>query len=80
MDTIDVAAVLDTINSLSAECSCELSQISAQHLAEDNYRLSFRATYGRGNTKARRTTFFQKLAANAATTSVQIVDEQAAVK
>lgn len=80
VDTTDVAAVLDTINTLSAECSCELSHIAAQHLADDNYRLSFRATYGRGNTKVRRTTFFQKLAANSATISVQIVEEQAAVK
>ena len=80
VDTVDVAVVLDIINELSAECSCELSHISAQHLAQDSYRLSFRATYGRGNTKDRRTTFFQKLAANPVTNSVHIVDEHTAVK
>ena len=80
LDTTDVAIVLDAINQLSAECSCEVSHISAQHLAEDSYRLTFRATFGRGNTKSRRTTFFQKLAANSATTAVQIVEENAAVK
>lgn len=80
LDTTDVAIVLDAVNQLSAECSCEVSHISAQHLAEDSYRLTFRATFGRGNTKSRRTTFFQKLAANSATTAVQIVEENAAVK
>ena len=80
VDTVDVAMVLDLINELSAECSCELSHISAQHLAQDSYRLSFRATYGRGNTKDRRTTFFQKLAASPVTNSVHIVDEHTAVK
>ena len=80
VDTTDVAEVLDTINALSAECSCELSHIAAQHLSDDCYRLNFRATYGRGDTKNRRTIFFQKLAANPTVSSVQIVDEQAAVK
>lgn len=80
VDTVDVAVVLDIINELSAECSCELSHISAQHLAQDSYRLSFRATYGRGNTKDRRTTFFHKLAANSVVNSVHIVEEHTAVK
>ena len=80
VDTVDVAAVLDAINTLSAEHSCELSHIAAQHLTDDSYRLSFRATYGRGNTKSRRTSFFQKLAANPAVSAVRITDEQVAVK
>ena len=72
--------MLDTINTLSAEYSCELSHIAAQHLSDDSYHLSFRATYGRGNTKSRRTAFFQKLAANPAVSAVRIAEEQAAVK
>jgi putative Mg2+ transporter-C (MgtC) family protein len=80
VDTTDVVSALETVNQLSAECSCELSQIGAQHLVNDSYRLTFRATFGRGNTKSRRTTFFQKVAANSAITSVQVTDEHAAVK
>ena len=80
VDTTDVVSALETVNQLSAECSCELSQIGAQHLVNDSYRLTFRATFGRGNTKSRRTTFFQKVAANSVITSVQFTDEHAAVK
>ena len=80
VDTTDVVSALETVNQLSAECSCELSQIGAQHLADGSYRLTFRATFGRGNTKSRRTTFFQKVAANSVITSVQVTDEHAAVK
>ena len=80
VDTTDVVSALETVNQLSAECSCELSQIGAQHLADGSYRLTFRATFGRGNTKSRRTTFFQKVAAHSVITSVQVTDEHAAVK
>lgn len=80
VDTTDVVSALETVNQLSAECSCELSQIGAQHLVNDSYRLTFRATFGRGNTKSRRTTFFQKVAAHSVITSVQVTDEHAAVK
>ena len=80
VDTTDVVSALETVNQLSAECSCELSQIGAQHLVNDSYRLTFRATFGRGNTTSRRTTFFQKVAATSAITSVQVTDEHAAVK
>ena len=80
VDTVDVVSALETVNQLSAQCSCELSQIGAQHLADGSYRLTFRATFGRGNTKSRRSTFFQKLAAHSVITSVQVTDEHAAVK
>lgn len=80
VDTVDVVSALETVNQLSAQCSCELSQIGAQHLADGSYRLTFRATFGRGNTKSRRSTFFQKVAAHSVITSVQVTDEHAAVK
>lgn len=80
VDTTDVVSALETVNQLSAECSCELSQIGAQHLSNGSYRLTFRATFGRGNTKSRRSTFFQKVAAHSVITSVQVTDEHAAVK
>ena len=80
VDAEDVAAALDAVNLFANEYSCELTGISAQHLANGSYRLSFRATFGRGNTKERRANFFRKLAADAAITSVHILDEQVNAK
>lgn len=80
VDSPDVAAALDTVNSLAQEFSCELSGISAQNLPGGSYRLSFRGTFGRGNTKERRTSFFQKLAADPAITAVHILDEHVTAK
>ena len=80
VDTSDIAAALDAVNLHADEYSCKLSGISAQHLTDGNYRLSFRGTFGRGNTQERRTNFFQKLAADTAVTSIHILDEQVSAK
>ena len=80
LDAEDVAAALDTVNLLAHEYSCELSGISAQHLPGGNYRLTFRATFGRGNAKERRASFFQKLAADSSITSVHMLDEHVTAK
>lgn len=80
LDTDDVADALDALNSLAREYSCELSEIGAQHLSDGNYRINFRATFGRGNTKERRTNFFQKLAASSSITSLHVLDEHVTAK
>ena len=80
VDAADVAAALDAVNLLAHEYSCELSGISAQHLTDGSYRLSFRGTFGRGNTKQRRENFFQKLAADTAVTAVHVLDEHVTAK
>lgn len=80
LDTQDVAAALDAVNLLTGEFSCELSGVSAQHLPDGSYRLSFRCTFGRGNTKERREKFFQRLAADSAVSAVHVLDEHVTAK
>ena len=80
LETTDIAMALQAANRLADENSCELTGIKAEHLPNENYRLSFRAEFGRGNAKQRRSRFFEGLAAEEAVTSVSIQDEPVAAK
>lgn len=80
VDAADVAAALDAVNLLAQEYSCDLTGVSAQHLPDGSYRLTFRGTFGRGNTKERRANFFQKLAADPSVTAVHMLDEHVTAK
>ncbi len=80
VDAADVAAALGAVNLLAQEYSCELTGVSAQHLPDGSYRLTFRGTFGRGNAKERRANFFQKLAADPSITAVHMLDEHVTAK
>ncbi len=75
VECLDIAAALDAVNHQATEQSCDISDISVQHLPDGSFRLSFRATFGRGNTKLRRDKFFQSLASDPGITALHLLED-----
>lgn len=75
LETNDVPAALSLITDLSHETFCQISNLQATNLGDNNYRLRFQADFERGKTKQRRKKFFEALAASSACTSVRILED-----
>ena len=80
LEADDVAEALKTINALASRCKCEIRDIRAEQLAEDSYRITFRAEFGRGKQKRRRQEFFEGLATKRSVRAVRSSDEAVSAK
>lgn len=80
LDTTDVAAALQCVNALADSLGCEIRDIRAEHLSGGNYRVIFRAEFGRGRAKERRRHFFEGLAKDPAVLTVHAADESVGAK
>ncbi|MBO5953159.1 MAG: MgtC/SapB family protein [Oscillospiraceae bacterium] len=79
-ETDDVSAFLQIIQEQARLAKCEIRNIQADHLAADNYRVSFQADFGRGRIKERRQQFFSNLVKHPATRSIRVADEAVGAK
>ena len=80
VDAYDFADALKAINTLAAQCKCEIRNIEAENRKNDTYRITFHAEFGRGKQKYRRASFFEGLATNPAIHCVRSSDETVASK
>ena len=80
LDTRDVVATMQAINTLSQSASCQISDLQAVNLENGTYRLTFRGDFGHGRAKSRIQEFMNGLLAHPATLAVRNQDEPAGVK
>ena len=80
IDSTDVAAALQCINGLADSLGCEIRDIRAEHLIGGNYRITFRAEFGRGRAKQRRQHFFEGLAKDPSVLAVHTADDSVSAK
>ncbi len=78
VETDDFVEALKAINTLAAQCNCEIRNIEAENLHNGTHRISFCAEFGRGKQKHRRAGFFEGLATNSAIHCVRSSDEAVA--
>lgn len=79
VDTRDVIATMQIINTLSLSASCHISNLQAKDLENGTYRLSFQGDFGHGRAKSRIQGFMNGLLTHPATLSVRNEDEVAGV-
>ena len=75
VDTADVVAALQVINTLSHSVRCELQNIQAENLPDGICRITFKADFGRGRVKRRRQEFFNGLTTSPAVKVVNVAGE-----
>lgn len=79
VDTQDVIATMQAINTLSQSTSCEISDLQAENLENGTYRLTFNGDFGHGRAKARIQEFMNGLVSHPATLAVRDPEEAAGV-
>ncbi len=80
LDSADVAAALQCINAHADSIGCEIRDIRAEHLDSGNYRVIFRAEFGRGRGKERRRHFFENLAKDPAVLTIHTAEDTVSTK
>lgn len=80
VDTRDVVAAMQAINTLSQNVSCQITDIQAENLETGTYRLTFQGDFGRGRAKLRIQEFVNGLLTQPSIISVRSLDEPVAAK
>lgn len=79
VDTRDVVAAMQAVNTLAQSAACQIRNIQAENLENGTYRLSFLADFGHGRAKRRMQEFMSGLLAQPAILSVQGQEETAGI-
>ena len=79
VETRDVVATMQTINTLAQSASCQITDLQAENLENGTYRLTFKGDFGHGRAKSRIQEFLAGLLAHPSTLSVRNEDEVAGV-
>lgn len=80
IETLDVVAAMQAINTLAQSVSCQILNVQAENLNDGTYRLSFRGDFGHGRTKVRIQEFWNGLMTQPAILSVRSQDEPVGAK
>lgn len=80
VDTRDVVAAMQAINTLSQNVSCQIANVQAENLENGTYRLTFQGDFGRGRAKSRTQEFMNGLLTQPCIISVRSLDEPVAAK
>ena len=80
VDTRDVVATMQAINTLAQSASCQILNLQAEHLDDGTYRLTFRADFGQGRAKIRIQEFWNGLLTQPSIISLSNHDEFVGVK
>lgn len=80
VDTRDVVAAMQAINTLSQNVACQITDIQAENLETGTYRLTFQGDFGRGRAKLRIQEFVNGLLTQPSIISVRSLDEPVAAK
>ena len=79
VETRDVVAAMQAVNTLAQSVSCQIQNIQAENLENGTYRLSFRTDFGHGRTKSRIQEFLNGLLAQPSILTVQGQDDAVGV-
>ena len=79
VDTRDVVAAMQAINTLSQSVSCDIQNFQAENLEDGTYRLTFRADFGQGRLKERIQQFLNGLLSQGFILSVKNQDDAVGV-
>lgn len=80
VDTQDVVAAMQVINTLSQSVSCQISELQAENLENGTYRLTFKSEFGHGRAKSRIQEFVAGLMAQSVILSVRNPGEAVGTK
>ena len=80
VDTRDVVAAMQAINTLAQSVSCQIQDLQAENLEDGTYRLSFQTDVGQGRLKERIQEFVSGLLSHSFILGVKNPDEAVGVK
>ena len=80
VDTRDVVAAMQAINTLAQSVSCQIQDLQAENLEDGIYRLSFQTDFGQGRLKERIQEFVGGLLSHSFILGVKNPDEAVGVK
>ena len=80
VDTRDVVAAMQAINTVAQNASCEIQNLQAENLENGTYRLTFKGDFGHGRAKRRIQSFWDGLVAHPSILSVKNQDEAVGAK
>ena len=80
VDTRDVVAAMQAINTLAQSVSCQIQDLQAENLEDGIYRLSFQTDFGQGRLKERIQEFVSGLLSHSFILGVKNPDEAVGVK
>ena len=80
VDTRDVVAAMQAVNTIAQNASCEIQNLQAENLENGTYRLTFKGDFGHGRAKRRIQSFWDGLVAHPSILSVKNQDEAVGAK
>ena len=80
VDTRDVVAAMQAVNTIAQSASCEIQNLQAENLENGTYRLTFKGDFGHGRAKRRIQSFWDGLVAHPSILSVKNQDEAVGAK
>lgn len=80
VDTRDVVATMQAVNTLAQSVSCQISDLQAENLEDGTYRLTFKTDFGQGRLKERIQEFVAGLLSYSFILGVKDPDEVIGVK
>lgn len=80
VDTVDIVAAMQAINTLSLSVSCRISDLQAENLENGTCRLTFQGDFGHGRAKSRMQEFIAGLMAQSVILSIHNPGEAVGAK